>query len=95
MNGTTAFSMILASLVATETMAPTSPAPESTQRPKESRRTTNANAPMGAVYGLGFFGALVYYIQTASSFWMGVFGVVKALLWPAFLVYELLRHLGA
>ena len=47
-----------------------------------------------AVYGLGFLGALVYYIATATGFWDGVWGVIKALLWPAFLVYALLKSLG-
>ena len=41
----------------------------------------------GCVYGLGFIGSAVYYISTAGSFWMGVLGVLKALVWPAFLVY--------
>jgi len=48
----------------------------------------------GVVYCLGFIGAVVYYISTASGFWMGVLGVLKALVWPAFLVYELLKFLG-
>lgn len=47
-----------------------------------------------AVYGLGFIGAVIYYISTASGFWMGVLGFLKALVWPAFLVYELLKFLG-
>jgi len=49
----------------------------------------------GAGYGLGFIGAAIYYISTATSFWMGVLGVLKALVWPAFLVYELLKFVGA
>jgi hypothetical protein len=48
----------------------------------------------GAVYGLGFIGALIYYISTASGFWMGVLGVLKAVIWPAMLVYGLLNHIG-
>jgi len=48
----------------------------------------------GGVYGLGFIGALIYYIQTATSFWMGVLGILKAIVWPAFLVYELLKFLA-
>lgn len=48
----------------------------------------------GAFYGLGFIGAVIYYIQTATGFWVGVLGVLKALVWPAFLVYELLKYLG-
>ncbi|MFT4308231.1 MAG: hypothetical protein ACMXYM_02570 [Candidatus Woesearchaeota archaeon] len=48
----------------------------------------------GLAYVLGVIGASVYYITTATSFWMGVVGVLKALVWPAFLVYELMRMLG-
>jgi hypothetical protein len=48
----------------------------------------------GAVYGLGFIGAVVYYVSTATSFWMGVVGVLKALVWPAIVVFELLKFLG-
>ena len=48
----------------------------------------------GAVYGLGFIGAAIYYVSTATSFWMGVLGVLKALVWPAFLVYHVLKSLG-
>ncbi len=48
----------------------------------------------GAVYGLGFIGAAIYYISTATSFWMGVLGILKAIVWPAFLVYEALKFLG-
>jgi hypothetical protein len=47
-----------------------------------------------AVYGLGFLGALIYYLSTATSLWMGFLGVLKAIFWPAFLVYGLLKFLG-
>jgi hypothetical protein len=47
----------------------------------------------GAVYGLGLIGALVYFIQTASGFWDGVWGVIQAFFWPAFLLYYLLDFL--
>lgn len=48
-----------------------------------------------AVYGLGLIGAVVYYVSTASGFWMLVWGVIKAFLWPGFLVYEALKFFGA
>jgi hypothetical protein len=47
----------------------------------------------GAIYGLGFIGAAIYYISHATSFWGGVLGFLKALIWPAMLVYELLKYL--
>ena len=48
-----------------------------------------------AVYGLGLIGALIYYIQESDGFWSGVLGVLKALVWPVFVVYELLKFLAA
>ena len=47
------------------------------------------------VYCLGILGAVVYYIQQADGFWEGIVGILKALVWPAFLVYELLKSLAA
>lgn len=52
-------------------------------------------APSGAVYGLGLLGAAIYYISTATGFWVGVLGVLKAIVWPALLVFEALKSLGA
>jgi hypothetical protein len=63
---------------------------------KNKKNWCNANCcgSGGAVYGLGFIGAAVYYISTATSFWMGVLGFLKAIVWPAFLVFEILKYLG-
>lgn len=61
---------------------------------KKSRCDVGCAGASGSVYGLGFIGALIYYISTASGFWNGVWGVIKAMLWPAFLVYELMKYLG-
>ncbi len=47
----------------------------------------------GGSYGLGFVGALIYYIQHATSFFNGCLGFLKALVWPAILVYKLLEFL--
>jgi hypothetical protein len=59
------------------------------------KNEVQGNAPAGAVYGIGFIGAAVYYISTATGFWIGVLGFLKAIVWPAFLVYEALKSLGA
>jgi hypothetical protein len=47
----------------------------------------------GAVYGLGFIGAAIYFISQATTLLMGVIGFLKALVWPAFLVYDALKFL--
>ena len=52
--------------------------------------TCKPSAGGGAVYGLGMLGALVYYLQHASSLSTVLMGLVKAILWPAFFVYQAL-----
>ena len=44
-----------------------------------------------AIYGLGFVGALIYFLQHATTIWMGILGIVKAIFWPALLVYKFLE----
>jgi hypothetical protein len=48
---------------------------------------------IGAAYFMTFIGAAVYFIQQAVTFWGGVLGFLKALVWPAFLIYELFTFL--
>lgn len=58
----------------------------------ESTRSSVNNSG-SFIYLLGFVGALVYFLQAAGTFWIGVIGFLKALVWPAFLVYYLLDYL--
>jgi len=48
----------------------------------------------GCGYFLGFIGAAIYYISTTTGFWNTVLAVLKALVWPIFVVYGLLKFLG-
>jgi hypothetical protein len=47
-----------------------------------------------SVYGLGMIGAWVYYIGRATSPRLRVLGFLKGLVWPAMLVYEILKFLN-
>lgn len=47
-----------------------------------------------AVYGLGLIGAMVYYLQNANGYWLAILAILKAFVWPAFAVYDLLKFLG-
>ncbi|MFO8236291.1 MAG: hypothetical protein R6U04_12905 [Bacteroidales bacterium] len=57
-------------------------------------RHIKENPHSGAIYGLGFIGAAIYFISQATSLWLGVLGLFKAIVWPAFLVYEALKALA-
>jgi hypothetical protein len=69
-------------------MTTATPAPQ--QRPIVKNIYRNAS---DAVYGLGLIGAAIYFIQQAPTFWLGVLGLLKAIVWPAFVVYRLLEFL--
>ena len=47
----------------------------------------------GALYGLGFIGAVIFFIGEAGGFWAGVLGILKAFVWPAILVYKLFEFI--
>lgn len=49
----------------------------------------------GALYGLGIFGAWVYFWQQADAFWEYVLAILEGLFWPAFMVYYAFAALGA
>lgn len=56
------------------------------------KKEMKCGAPSGAVYGLGFIGAAIYFISHATGFWIGVLGFLKAMVWPVFLVYEAFKY---
>ncbi len=58
-----------------------------------NNRSSAGAAGGGAVYGLGLIGALIYFIQSATSFGDGLYGIFQAVLWPAYLVFEALHSL--
>jgi len=49
---------------------------------------SGAAASNGAIYGLGIFGAWVYFFQQADTFWEYALAVFEGVFWPAFMVYE-------
>jgi len=75
---------------------------KSMQDDRQSDKTKKCRLPKrsygshhsGAIYGMGFIGAAIYYISGAGTFWMGVVGIIKAVFWPAAVVYGLLKYLG-
>jgi hypothetical protein len=60
---------------------------------KKNKCTNNSGVNGGAFYGLGFVGALIYYIQHAHTFMDGVWGFLQALVWPAIFAYKILEFL--
>lgn len=55
---------------------------------------TSAASTAGPVYFFGFIGALVYYLQLAHGFLPIIVGILKAIVWPAFLTHDLLKYIA-
>jgi hypothetical protein len=64
--------------------------PEEVQGKKTCKNLGKGGSP-GAAYGLGLVGALVFFLQHATSFGDGLLGVLKAIVWPALISYKLLE----
>ncbi|MFH0760105.1 MAG: hypothetical protein V2A67_01215 [Bacteroidota bacterium] len=60
---------------------------------KEKTPHVTNNAAAGAVYGLGLIGAAIYFIGHAATFWAGVLGFLKAIIWPVFMVIKAFEFL--
>lgn len=56
---------------------------------------SGAAASGGAIYGLGIFGAWVWFWQQADAFWEYAWAVVQGLFWPAFMVYQAFSALSS
>jgi hypothetical protein len=60
----------------------------------KNNKMSPAHAGGGGAYFLGMLGSVVYWVQQADGFWPVVGALLKALVWPAFLVYDLLQYIG-
>jgi hypothetical protein len=67
--------------------------PNTTHEEHRKPKIVTQRGASEAVYGLGLIGAWVFYIGHATTFWMGVLGFLKGIVWPALLVYEALKYM--
>ena len=57
-----------------------------------TRGRAASNGGAGGLWFVGFIGAFVYYIHFHSgSFWLVILAFLKAIVWPAFVVYHVLQ----
>jgi hypothetical protein len=64
----------------------------STQKHEKSGSTSSGGGA-GPGYGIGMIGAWIYYFKRATTPQQRVQAFFKGLVWPAFLVYDLLVFL--
>jgi hypothetical protein len=48
----------------------------------------------GAIYGLGIFGAWVWFFSQADTFWEFILAFFQGIFWPAWMVYEVFQTLS-
>jgi hypothetical protein len=65
----------------------------SSEKNHRNSRVINNHGGGNAVYGLGLIGAAIFFIQHSATFWAGVLGLLKAIVWPAIILYKLLEFL--
>lgn len=58
---------------------------------KKNKKVDSTHGSAGALYFVGFVGSLVYWMQAAVGFGAVITGILKAMVWPAFIVYKLLE----
>lgn len=54
-------------------------------------KMNSSHGTSGALYFVGFIGSLVYWTQAAVGFGAIVTGLLKSMVWPAYVVYKLLE----
>ena len=58
----------------------------------EGNKNNGCAATGGAIYGLGIFGAWVYFWQAAAGFWEHAYAVFQGLFWPAYMCLRRFRR---
>lgn len=57
-------------------------------------KVVNKGGPLGGAYFLTFIGAAVYFVQNSAGFWGFVLALLKACVWPAYVVHRALELLN-
>jgi hypothetical protein len=60
-----------------------------------SVKVINEHGPMGFIFFVAFIGAAVYFVQQSTDFWTFILAILKAIVWPAFVLYHVLQMLHA
>ena len=57
-------------------------------------KVINEGGPAGFVLFLAWIGALVYFVQQSEGFGGFIVSILKACVWPAYVLYEVLKLLN-
>lgn len=57
-------------------------------------KITHEHGPGGFMFFVAYIGAVVYFYQQSPDFWGFILALIKAIVWPAFLLYGALNALN-
>ncbi|HET6924507.1 MAG TPA: hypothetical protein VFH39_01585 [Candidatus Saccharimonadales bacterium] len=58
------------------------------------KKTVVQRGGAGGIWFMGAIGTLVYFLHFHSgTFWLVILAIIKAILWPGFLLYYVLRFM--
>ena len=60
----------------------------------KTTKVVHDHGASGGFYFLCWVGAAVYWVQASSGFGEFIVALLKACVWPAFVIYEVLARLG-
>jgi hypothetical protein len=50
-------------------------------------KITHEHGPTGFVFFAAYIGAVVYFFEQSPDFWGFIMAIIKAIVWPAFVVF--------
>ena len=60
---------------------------------KDKSTTVINQGSLGGVFLATYLGAAVYFVHHTQGFWGTIWGLIQALFWPAYVIYEVLTLL--
>lgn len=61
---------------------------------KEMMMQKGGPNPFMGFYFMGFIGSAVYFVGNVDGFWNVILALLKAMVWPAFLINQVFETLG-
>lgn len=56
-------------------------------------KVINERSPAGFILILAYIGAAVYFVNQSDGFWNIILALLKAIVWPAYVLYNVLEAL--
>jgi hypothetical protein len=56
-------------------------------------KITHDHGPSGFIFFVAYIGAVVYFFQQSPDFWGFIMALLKAAVWPAFVLFHVLELL--